>query len=58
VATSAAVSLGDDLQVTLMALAAALLLGLVLTPPLIAQVSRRRRQRRGFGPPGTPGASL
>jgi phosphate ABC transporter phosphate-binding protein len=54
VPTSASVSLGDGLQVTLMALAAVLLLGLVLTPPLVAQVSRRRRQRR-FGPPGTPG---
>jgi hypothetical protein len=57
VPTSASVSLGDGLQVTLMALAAVLLLGLVLTPPLVAQVSRRRRQRR-FGPPGTPGGLL
>jgi phosphate ABC transporter phosphate-binding protein len=60
VPTNSSVSLGDGLQVTLMALAAALLLGLALTPPLVAQVSRRRRQRRigGFGPPGTPGGLL
>jgi phosphate ABC transporter phosphate-binding protein len=56
VPTSASVSLGNGLQVALMTLAAALLLGLVLAPPLIVQVSRRRRQRRGFGPPRTPGA--
>jgi phosphate ABC transporter phosphate-binding protein len=43
---STSVSLGDGLQVTLMALGAALLLGLALTPPLIAQSARRRK------PPG------
>ena len=60
VPTASSVSLGDGLQVALMALSAALLLGLVLAPPLVAQVSRRRRQRRlfgGTGPPGTPGAT-
>jgi phosphate ABC transporter phosphate-binding protein len=45
VPTASAASLGDGLQVGLMALAAALLLGLALLPPLIAQTSRRRRQR-------------
>jgi phosphate ABC transporter phosphate-binding protein len=53
--TSASASLGDSLQVTLMGLAAALLVGLVLGPPLIVQASRRRRQRDGAGPPGGPG---
>jgi phosphate ABC transporter phosphate-binding protein len=48
-------SLGDSLQVGLMGLAAALLLGLMLAPPLIAQTSRRRRQRDGLSPPGGPG---
>jgi phosphate ABC transporter phosphate-binding protein len=57
VPTSASVSLGDGLEVTLMVLAAVLLLGLVLTPPLVAQASRRRRERRS-GPPGRPGALL
>ena len=52
---SSPVSLGNGLQVTLMALAAALLLCLALGPPLIVQVTRRRRQGR-FGPPGPPGA--
>jgi hypothetical protein len=43
-------SLGDGLQVTLMALAAALLLFcLSVAPPLIAQASSRRRQARGRG---------
>src|SRR5580658_9027369 len=42
VATAAAVSLGNGLQVTLMALAAALLLCLALVPPLIVQTARRR----------------
>jgi hypothetical protein len=45
--TSTSASLGDGLQVTLMALAAALLLGLGLAPPLIAQLSAHRRDRRG-----------
>jgi phosphate ABC transporter phosphate-binding protein len=53
--TSAPASLGDALQVTLMGLAAALLVGLVLGPPLIVQASRRRRQRDGAGPPAGPG---
>lgn len=56
VATASAVSLGNGLQVTLMALAAALLLCLALGPPLVAQASRRRRQQR-FSPPGRPGGS-
>jgi phosphate ABC transporter phosphate-binding protein len=45
--TAAATSLGDGLRVTLMALAAVLLLGLGLAPPLIAQASARRRNRSG-----------
>ncbi|MBV9447143.1 MAG: phosphate ABC transporter substrate-binding protein PstS [Streptosporangiaceae bacterium] len=52
---AAASSLGDGLQVTLMALAAALLLGLAVVPPLIAQTSTRYRRRRGAGPPFGPG---
>jgi hypothetical protein len=43
---SVSASLGDGLQVTLMALAAALLLGLGLAPPLIGHASNRRRSRR------------
>jgi phosphate ABC transporter phosphate-binding protein len=54
--TASAASLGDGLQVTLMALAAALLVGLILAPPLVVQASRRRRRRDGAGPPGDPGA--
>jgi phosphate ABC transporter phosphate-binding protein len=54
VPTNSPASLGDALQVTLMGLAAALLVGLVLGPPLIVQASRRRRQRDGAGP-GNPG---
>jgi phosphate ABC transporter phosphate-binding protein len=46
VPTAASASLGDGLQVTLMALASALLLFLALGPPLIAQASRRRKQQR------------
>ncbi len=53
---SSPVSLGDATEVALMSLAAILLVGLVLVPPLIAQASRRRRQR-GDGLPGSPGAS-
>ena len=49
--TSASASLGDGLRVTLMALAAALLLGLGLGPPLIAHMSARRRQRQAGGAP-------
>lgn len=52
VPVASAASLGDGLQVTLMVLAAALLLALGLTPPLIAQASRRRRQLRGGLPRG------
>ncbi|MBO0823385.1 MAG: substrate-binding domain-containing protein, partial [Actinobacteria bacterium] len=51
--TSASASLGDGLEVALMALASALLLCLVVLPPVITQVNRRRRQRRL---PGVPGA--
>lgn len=47
--TSVSASLGDGLRVTLMVLAVALLLGLALGPPLIAQASARRRARRGAG---------
>jgi len=47
VPVSSPVSLGDKVQVALMALAAALLLALGLVPPVIAQASRRRRQRAG-----------
>jgi phosphate ABC transporter phosphate-binding protein len=47
VPVSSPVSLGDGVRVALMALAAAMLLGLGLAPPIIAQASRRRRQRRG-----------
>jgi len=53
--TAAPPSLGDGSQVALMALAAALLVGLVVAPPLVAQASRRRRQRGGPGWPGNTG---
>ena len=56
VPTAAAASLGQPLQYALMALAAVLLVGLILAPPLVAQASRRRRQRGGSGLPGGPGA--
>ncbi len=45
---AAPTGLGDGAQVALMALAAALLVGIGLVPPLIAQGSTRRRRR---GPP-------
>lgn len=45
ISTAAAASLGDGLRVVLMAVSAALLVGLALVPPVIAQTSRRRRQR-------------
>jgi phosphate ABC transporter phosphate-binding protein len=45
-------SLGDGAQVALMALAAALLVGVGLLPPLIAQGSTRRRRQRP--PPRDP----
>jgi phosphate ABC transporter phosphate-binding protein len=45
---AAPTSLGDGAQVALMALAAALLVGIGLVPPLIAQGNTRRRRR---GPP-------
>jgi len=38
-----------------MVLAAGLLLGLILLPPLIAQAGRRRRPSGGTGLPGGPG---
>ncbi|HEY3608193.1 MAG TPA: hypothetical protein VGL06_11865, partial [Pseudonocardiaceae bacterium] len=44
---ASAASLGDGLQVTLMIVAALLLLGLGLAPPLISQAFARRRARRG-----------
>ena len=53
---SSPASLGDSAAVGLMTLAGILLIGLVLGPPLIAQASRRRRQREAGGPPGSPGA--
>jgi hypothetical protein len=52
VPVAAPVGLGDGAQVALMALAAALLVGIGLVPPLIAQGSTRR-QRRG-PPPSDP----
>jgi hypothetical protein len=55
VAVSSSTSLGDGMQVTLMATAAGLLLCLVVLPPVVAQASRRRRQRRGPHIPGGPG---
>jgi ABC-type phosphate transport system substrate-binding protein len=58
VPVSSPASLGDSLQVGLMGLAAALLVGLMVAPPLIAQAGRRRRQRGGAGRPGGPGAFL
>ncbi len=50
--TNSPASLDDGLQVTLMGLAAALLVGMALAPPLIVQASRRRRQQRGADQPG------
>jgi phosphate ABC transporter phosphate-binding protein len=44
---ASAAGLGDGLQVTLMIVAALLLLGLGLAPPLISQAFARRRQRQG-----------
>ncbi|HEX4705706.1 MAG TPA: hypothetical protein VH352_26545, partial [Pseudonocardiaceae bacterium] len=44
---ASATSLGDGMQVTLMVLAAVLLVGLGLAPPLISQAIIRRRDRRG-----------
>jgi hypothetical protein len=55
---SAPASIGDSLQVALMGLAGALLVGLILAPPLIAQASRRRRPPGGPGLPGGPGGHL
>ena len=43
-------SLGDGVQIMLMALAAALLVGVGLVPPLVAHGNTRRRLRRGPGP--------
>jgi len=47
--------LGDGVQIALMALAAALLVGLGLVPALIGQASTRRRWGRGPGPFRGPG---
>jgi hypothetical protein len=47
---ASAASLGDGLQVTLMIVAAVLLLGLGLAPPLISQAFARRRERRDATP--------
>jgi len=55
VPVSSPASLGDTVQVALMVLAAVLLLGLILAPPLIAQASRRRRPPGAPGLPGSPG---
>jgi hypothetical protein len=55
VAVNSATSLGDFSQVGLMGLAAALLVGMVVGPPLIAQAGRRRRERGGTDLPGGPG---
>lgn len=44
---ASAASLGDGMKVTLMVLAAVLLVGIGLAPPLIAQAGARRRNRRG-----------
>jgi phosphate ABC transporter phosphate-binding protein len=46
---------GDGVEVALMALAAGLLFCLGITPPLVAQASRRRRQRRGYDESDWPG---
>jgi phosphate ABC transporter phosphate-binding protein len=54
VPVAAPVGLGGGAQVGLMALASALLVGLGLVPPLIAQRSTRRRPRRGPPPPYDP----
>jgi len=43
-------TLGDGIQIWLMALAAALLVGIGLVPPLVAHNNTRRRFRRGPGP--------
>ncbi len=56
VPVSSPASLGSALPLAVMALAAVLLVGLVLVPPLIAQANRRRRQRGDGGLPGSPGA--
>ena len=47
---AAPVSLGDGAQIALMALAAALLVGVGLVPPLVAHGNTRRRFRRGPPP--------
>lgn len=52
--TAASASLGDGLRVALLAVASALLLCLIVLPPVITQAGRRRRQRGRPGglPPG------
>jgi phosphate ABC transporter phosphate-binding protein len=47
-------SLNNGVQVALMALGAALLVGVGLLPPLVAQGNLRRRRRRGPPPPYDP----
>jgi PBP superfamily domain len=55
IAVNSAASLGDFSQVGLMVLAAALLVGMVVVPPLIAERGRRRRERAGTDLPGPGG---
>jgi ABC-type phosphate transport system substrate-binding protein len=52
IAVASPASLGDGLRVALMVLAATLLLGLILVPPLMAYAGRRRRPPGGTGLPG------
>jgi phosphate ABC transporter phosphate-binding protein len=54
VPVAAPTGLGDGAQIALMALAAALLVGVGLVPPLVSHGSTRRRRRRGPPPPYDP----
>lgn len=54
VPVAAPVGLDNGGQVALMALAAALLVGVAVVPAVIAQNSTRRRDRRNTGPPYDP----